>query len=217
MNNYKLGNDEKGINAHLKIALRAGVKNKTLKQSKGVGASGSFKLGNDKDVKEVKPKLKTVEKAPRAKAVPVKPEPPAAKKAKPAAEVAKKPAKPVKKAKAEAEAKAKKPKPGAAKKTKSPAKTKIAVQPPKAKSPKKEVKKASPKPKKVKASANPKTTKKAKSPAKAKRVTKASAKKWPVLLRCRDVCRLHYWLLHGRRSFILLFHDIKLFRPWIDF
>ena len=63
MNNYKLGNNEKGINAYLKIALMARVKNKTLKQSKGVGASGSFKLGNDKDVKVVKPELKTVEKA----------------------------------------------------------------------------------------------------------------------------------------------------------
>jgi len=31
-------------NQHLKSALRAGTKNKTLKQTKGVGASGSFKL-----------------------------------------------------------------------------------------------------------------------------------------------------------------------------
>jgi len=31
-------------NQHLKSALRAGTKNKTLKQTKGIGASGSFKL-----------------------------------------------------------------------------------------------------------------------------------------------------------------------------
>jgi len=31
-------------NQHLKSALRAGTKNKSLKQTKGVGASGSFKL-----------------------------------------------------------------------------------------------------------------------------------------------------------------------------
>jgi DNA polymerase elongation subunit (family B) len=35
------------------IALRAGVKNKSLKQSKGTGASGSFKIGE-----VVKPKKK---------------------------------------------------------------------------------------------------------------------------------------------------------------
>ena len=29
----------------MKLALRAGVKNATLKQSKGKGASGSFRLG----------------------------------------------------------------------------------------------------------------------------------------------------------------------------
>lgn len=33
-------------NQHLKSALRAGTKNKTLKQTKGVGASGSFKLAS---------------------------------------------------------------------------------------------------------------------------------------------------------------------------
>ncbi|KAK2148667.1 hypothetical protein LSH36_487g00044 [Paralvinella palmiformis] len=43
--NYNVGHDEKVINQHLKMSLRAGVKNGSLKQSKGSGASGSFRLG----------------------------------------------------------------------------------------------------------------------------------------------------------------------------
>ena len=43
--NYKVGNDDKKINVHLKICLRNGVKNGLLKQVKGSGASGSFKVG----------------------------------------------------------------------------------------------------------------------------------------------------------------------------
>ena len=43
--NYKVGNDNKMINMHLKICLRNGVKNGLLKQVKGSGASGSFKVG----------------------------------------------------------------------------------------------------------------------------------------------------------------------------
>ena len=43
--NYKVGNDNKMINMHLKICLRNGVKNGLLKQVKGNGASGSFKVG----------------------------------------------------------------------------------------------------------------------------------------------------------------------------
>ena len=38
MKNFSVGNDENIVNTHLKIALRAGVKNATLKQSKGSGA-----------------------------------------------------------------------------------------------------------------------------------------------------------------------------------
>jgi hypothetical protein len=34
--------DAKTVNVHLKLSLRAGVKNKSLKQSKGTGASGSL-------------------------------------------------------------------------------------------------------------------------------------------------------------------------------
>jgi hypothetical protein len=42
MANFNVGKDAKTVNVHLKLSLRAGVKNKRLKQSKGTGASGSF-------------------------------------------------------------------------------------------------------------------------------------------------------------------------------
>lgn len=48
---------DKSVNNHLKMTLRAGVKNATLKQIKGTGASGSFKLGDkgkDKPAKKAK-------------------------------------------------------------------------------------------------------------------------------------------------------------------
>jgi hypothetical protein len=51
--NFNVGKDAKTVNVHLKLSLRAGVKNKSLKQSKGTGASGSFKIGE-----VVKPKKK---------------------------------------------------------------------------------------------------------------------------------------------------------------
>jgi histone H1/5 len=58
--NFKV--DPKTANQHLRLALKAGVKAGTLKQSKGVGASGSFKLGDKlkeqkKPKKVVKPKV----------------------------------------------------------------------------------------------------------------------------------------------------------------
>jgi hypothetical protein len=53
MANFNVGKDAKTVNVHLKLSLRAGVKNKSLKQSKGTGASGSFKIGE-----VVKPKKK---------------------------------------------------------------------------------------------------------------------------------------------------------------
>merc|ERR1711884_291673 len=87
--NYKVGDNAA---SHLKLALRAGVKNGSLAQSKGTGASGSFKLGAKKEA----PKKKPAAKKPAAK----KAKKPAAKKSpkkaakKPAAKkVAKKPAK----------------------------------------------------------------------------------------------------------------------------
>jgi hypothetical protein len=48
MANFNVGKDAKLVNAHLKLALRTGVKNKSLKQLKGTGASGSFKIGEVK-------------------------------------------------------------------------------------------------------------------------------------------------------------------------
>ena len=115
MANFNVGKDAKTVNVHLKLSLRAGVNNKSLKQSKGTGASGSFKIGE-----VVKPKKKLAAKPKAAKPKKAKtPKKTAARK--PAA--AKKPA---------AEKKAAKPKakkPAAAKKaTKSPKKTK-AVKP----------------------------------------------------------------------------------------
>jgi len=47
MANFKVGGDEHSVNTHLKVALRNGVKSELLKQSKGSGASGSFRLGAD--------------------------------------------------------------------------------------------------------------------------------------------------------------------------
>jgi len=40
--NYKVGDE---ANTHLKMALKRGVASKLLKQVKGTGASGSFKVG----------------------------------------------------------------------------------------------------------------------------------------------------------------------------
>lgn len=125
---YNVGKDEKTVNAHLKMALRAGVKNGSLKQSKGTGASGSFRLGETKakQAKKVK-KPKAAAKKPKAKKPKAK---------KPAGE------KKVKKAKSPKKAKtpAKKPKAVKPKKAKSPKKAK-AAKPKKAKSPKKAAKK----------------------------------------------------------------------------
>ena len=42
MANYDVGKDEKTVNNHLKMSLRAGIKNGMLKQSKGTGASGEW-------------------------------------------------------------------------------------------------------------------------------------------------------------------------------
>ena len=39
--NYNVGKEEKSVNAHLKLALKAGVKKGSLKQAKGTGAAGS--------------------------------------------------------------------------------------------------------------------------------------------------------------------------------
>lgn len=116
--NYKV--DPGNAKNHLKLALRAGVKNKTLKQSKGTGASGSFRLG-DKAEKAKKPKAKKAKKpkaagakkvrkpkAAGAKKSPKKAKKPKAAKKSPAKKAAKKPA--AKKPAAKRVAKPKKPK-----------------------------------------------------------------------------------------------------------
>ncbi|XP_005110341.1 histone H1-delta-like [Aplysia californica] len=134
--NYKVGDNPTAVNARVKTALRAGVKDGTLKQAKGTGAAGSFRLGDKKvekkPVKKVAKKPKSPKKvakkpkSPKKVAKPKKPKSP-----KKAAATAKKPA--AKKAAA-------KPK----KATKSPAKK--AAKPKVAKKP--AAKKAAAKPKK---------------------------------------------------------------------
>ncbi|XP_056596167.1 histone H1-like [Triplophysa dalaica] len=139
------GYDVEKNNSRVKIAVKSLVTKGTLVQTKGTGASGSFKL-NTKQVETKKPAKKA---APKAKK-------PAAKK--PASAAAKKPktAAPKKTAAKKSPKKVKKPAATAAKKaTKSPKKVKKPAAPKKAaKSPKKAAKS----PKKVKA-AKPKTTK----------------------------------------------------------
>ncbi|ROT64815.1 putative late histone H1-like [Penaeus vannamei] len=115
--NYKVG-DEKKAGVRLKLALRKGVTKGTLRQMKGTGAAGSFRLAKD----EAKPAKKAAKK-PAAK----KPKKPAAKK--PAAKkAAKKPAAKKSPKKPAAKKVAKKP---AAKKpaAKKPAAKKVAKKP----------------------------------------------------------------------------------------
>jgi histone H1/5 len=123
MANFNVGKDAKTVNVHLKLSLRAGVKNKSLKQSKGTGASGSFKIGE-----VVKPKKKPAAKPKKA----VNPKAAKPKKVKTPKKTAAKKAAAEKKAaipKARKPAAAKKPAAKPAKKaTKSPKKTK-AVKP----------------------------------------------------------------------------------------
>lgn len=125
LKNYKVGDNQTAVNSHLKLSLRAGVKNGALKQSKGTGASGSFSIGKVAAEKKVK-KVKKAKK-------------PAAKKAKkPAAKKAKTPKKAAKPKKAKTPKKAakkpaaKKPaakKPAAKKPAKKPAAKKATKKP----------------------------------------------------------------------------------------
>ena len=134
MANYKVGENSTAVNARVKTALKNGVKNGALKQSKGTGAAGSFRLGEVKKADKPK-KVKAVTKPKKTVKSPKKvKKPTAAKKPK---TVAKKAAKSPKKAKAAA-----KPK-----KVKTPKKAKTtATKPKKAKTPKK---KTAAKPKKA--------------------------------------------------------------------
>lgn len=112
--------DEKSATTQLKLALKRGVAAGTLKQVKGAGASGSFRISKPDEPKTVarKPAKKTVKKPAAKKATPKKP---AAKKSpkKPAAKkAAKKPA-----------AKKSPKKPAAKKAAKKPAAKKAAKKP----------------------------------------------------------------------------------------
>ena len=130
--NYKVGTNDTMINSRVKLALAAGVKNKSLKQIKGSGASGSFKVGEVK--KAEKPKKKpAAKKATKAKKEKKAASPKKAKKAAPKAKGEKKAKKPASPKKAKKPA-AKKP---AAKKTptKKPAAKKPAAKKPAAKKP----------------------------------------------------------------------------------
>ncbi|KAK2138650.1 hypothetical protein NP493_7376g00007 [Ridgeia piscesae] len=130
---YNVGKDERVVNQHLKMALRAGVKKGALKQSKGSGASGSFRLGD-----KVAPTKKAVAKKPKSPAKVKKAKSPkkaVAKKAKSPAKAkkaAKKPAVAKVAKKPKAAPKAKKPAAVKAKKAKTPVKAKKAAKPKKA-------------------------------------------------------------------------------------
>ena len=124
--NYKVGE----VGSHLKMALKRGAASGKLQHTKGVGASGSFKLPKE-EKKEKKPKKKPVTKKKPA----AKPKKPAAKKA---AKKTKKPApkKPAAKKPAAKKPAAKKPakkpaakKPAAKKAAKKPAAKKPAKKP----------------------------------------------------------------------------------------
>uniref|UniRef100_A0A915BWK0 H15 domain-containing protein n=3 Tax=Parascaris univalens TaxID=6257 RepID=A0A915BWK0_PARUN len=120
LQHYKVGDNINKVNAHLRQALKKGASSGFLKQVKGVGASGSFRLGEKKAEVHKKVKKPTAKKAHTVKSR--------------KAAAAKKPAKPHKKA-------------AGAKKPKSPKKVKLAkkpaaVKPKKTASPKKKVAKA---------------------------------------------------------------------------
>jgi len=130
---YKLGHDEKVINTHLKLALKAGVKNHTLKQTKGSGAAGSFRIGEKKV--EKKPKAKKPKAAGKKPKKARKPKAAGAAKAKKPKSPKKKAASKPKKTGAAKPKKAKTVKPKAAARPKKPKSPK--VKKPKAAKPKK--------------------------------------------------------------------------------
>ncbi|VDK53538.1 unnamed protein product [Anisakis simplex] len=66
---YKVGENIPKVNAHLRQALKKGAMSGVLKQTKGTGASGSFRLGD----KAVKKTVKRVKKSPTKKVATKKP------------------------------------------------------------------------------------------------------------------------------------------------
>ena len=135
--NYKVGE----VGSHLKMALKRGTASGKLLHTKGVGASGSFKLPKV-EKKEKKPK-KPAAKKPVAKAKKPAAKKPAAKKAKksPKKPAAKKPAAKKAAAKKPAAKKAAAKKPAAKKVTKKPVKKPAAKKPAKKPAAKKSSKK----------------------------------------------------------------------------
>ena len=109
--NYNVGKEVNMVNSRVKTALKSGVKNGKLKQAKGTGASGSFRLGE-------KPKTERKANKPKSKLAKVKkPDAVKAKKSTPKKKVAAKKAAKPKKSPAKKVVKAKK----------SPAKAKVKV------------------------------------------------------------------------------------------
>ena len=128
MANYKVGTDATKVNSRLKLGLKAAVKGGSLKQVKGTGASGSFKVGEKP--KAAKPKAKKATKPKAAKPKKAKKTATKPKAAKPEGE---KKVKKVKKAKTPKKTAAKKSPKKAAKKpaAKKPAAKKAAKKTPK--------------------------------------------------------------------------------------
>ena len=126
MANYKVSSDEKQVNTHVKMALKRGAASGVLKQVKGAGANGSFKLGEKPKAPKKKPAKKPAAKKPVKK--PAKK--PAAKKTPKKKAAAKKPAKKSAAKKPAAKKPAKKPaakKPAAKKASKKTPKKKAAA------------------------------------------------------------------------------------------
>ncbi|XP_029635062.1 histone H1-delta-like [Octopus sinensis] len=83
--NYKVGNNTPRINCNVKLTLKQGVLKRTLAQTKGVGASGSFKLRKTEVKGDKKEKVKRpakVSKKPAKKNKSVKPKKASSKSAK---------------------------------------------------------------------------------------------------------------------------------------
>ncbi|XP_064595816.1 late histone H1-like [Liolophura sinensis] len=128
--NYKVG-DEKTVNTHLKLALKSGVKSGMLKQTKGTGATGSFKLGEVAKKAPANPKKPAVKKPAAKKPATKKTKSPKKVTKKPAAKKTKSPTKKVTKKTKSPKKVAKKP--ASKKPTKSP--KKAATKKPEAKKP----------------------------------------------------------------------------------
>ena len=178
MKNFSLGQDEKAVNVHLKLALKTGLEKGLLLQTTGKGAMGSVKL-NKEALKPAKPAAKAATaKKPKAATAVKKPKATTAK-----AAATKKTLKPKKVSLGTAKAK----KPSLTKKATSKVVAKPKVAPKKT---------AAAKPKATKAKlVKPKVTKAA-----AGKGKKPASKKWTVLDIGQTSVNLHavliYWFSH---------------------